>query len=216
MAMADPARRLYLRASRARTGAYLDGPCKPEFRPLTGRPAATSRADNLLLAAGKAPVALIARPLAADGVTCRWSAGFGRKKRRSGSPGGAGHLRLARRSADHAAAGGQRRSARTSPGSGATIRGRPAPSPSISRTIAALTGDRLVNDAAVYLLPVSPPTGWPMPWRRWPAPAAGNCPPGEIRATSLRIFDRTFAVTYVLEPSPSPSGWPGRRQFCPL
>ena len=31
--------------------------------------------------------------------------------------------------------------------------------------------------------------------------------PGEIRATSLRIFDRTFAVTYGLEAAAVALGW---------
>jgi putative ABC transport system permease protein len=62
-----------------------------------------------------------------------------------------------------------------------------------------LTGDRLVNDAAIT-------------WRRrrrrsggaalldWPGRGGWRSPyPGEIRAISLAIFDRTFAVTYLLE-----------------
>ena len=63
-----------------------------------------------------------------------------------------------------------------------------------------LTGDRVVNDAAITVAPGSTP-------REVADRLLALAPPGilqvsypaEIRAISLRIFDRTFAVTYLLE-----------------
>ena len=63
-----------------------------------------------------------------------------------------------------------------------------------------LTGEAVVNDAAIWLTPGADP------WRVAEALAATGEPgalevasPGEIRARSLEVFDRTFAVTYLLE-----------------
>ncbi len=65
---------------------------------------------------------------------------------------------------------------------------------------AKLTGDRRANDAALWLAPGASPAQAMQALRRLPGGAlleiAG---PGEIKTTSLRIFDRTFAVTYALE-----------------
>lgn len=64
----------------------------------------------------------------------------------------------------------------------------------------ALTGDRKSNDAALWLAPGATVAAAIDALRQIPGgellEIAG---PGEIRAVSLRIFDRTFAVTYVLE-----------------
>jgi len=66
---------------------------------------------------------------------------------------------------------------------------------------AALTGDGKANDAALYL---APGTGADAIMRaiRAKLPGAAGLEfgsPGEIRARSLKVFDRTFAVTYALE-----------------
>ena len=65
---------------------------------------------------------------------------------------------------------------------------------------AALTGDRSANDAALWLAAGATATDIK---RELEKPIAANAlsiaTPGEIRALSLRIFDRTFAVTYALE-----------------
>jgi len=63
------------------------------------------------------------------------------------------------------------------------------------------TGDAYANDAAVWLLPGADPEGVK---RGIEARLAGGANiemsgPEEIREVSLRIFDRTFAVTYALE-----------------
>jgi putative ABC transport system permease protein len=63
-----------------------------------------------------------------------------------------------------------------------------------------LTGDRLVNDAAITLAPDA--LAGVVADALLAVGGAGRLQiarPGEIRAISLRIFDRTFAVTYLLE-----------------
>ena len=65
---------------------------------------------------------------------------------------------------------------------------------------AELTGDRLANDASLWLAPGTSAADAAHALRALPGGAllevAG---PGEIRERSLRVFDRTFAVTYALE-----------------
>jgi putative ABC transport system permease protein len=63
------------------------------------------------------------------------------------------------------------------------------------------TGDANANDVALWLAPGADPAGVS---REIEARVAGGANleisgPGEIRELSLRIFDRTFAVTYALE-----------------
>jgi putative ABC transport system permease protein len=64
----------------------------------------------------------------------------------------------------------------------------------------ALTGDARANDASLWLAPGASPADAMRALRALPGgevlEIAG---PGEIRERSLRIFDRTFAVTYALE-----------------
>ncbi|HJV50854.1 MAG TPA: FtsX-like permease family protein [Noviherbaspirillum sp.] len=64
----------------------------------------------------------------------------------------------------------------------------------------ALTGDAEVNDAALWLRPGVKPDQVAAALARLPFGAALEfAEPGEIRARSLKIFDRSFAVTYLLE-----------------
>jgi len=66
---------------------------------------------------------------------------------------------------------------------------------------AALSGDRNSNDAALYLAPGASPRAIEQAIRA-SIPGGANIEfgePGMIRARSLGIFDRTFAVTYALE-----------------
>lgn len=64
----------------------------------------------------------------------------------------------------------------------------------------ALTGDTEVNDAAVWLQEGVTAERAMAALRQLPFGAALELSqPGEIRAISLRIFDRSFAVTYLLE-----------------
>lgn len=64
----------------------------------------------------------------------------------------------------------------------------------------ALTGDTTVNDAAIWLTPAVSPAQLIAALRQLPFGAALTfSEPGQIRAASLKIFDRSFAVTYLLE-----------------
>jgi len=65
----------------------------------------------------------------------------------------------------------------------------------------AYSGDRNANDAALYLAPGANPAAIEQAIRA-SVPGAANLEfgsPGTIRARSLHVFDRTFAVTYALE-----------------
>jgi len=64
----------------------------------------------------------------------------------------------------------------------------------------ALTGDRRVNDGAVWLRPGVTPAAAMEAIRALPGGAELDlAAPAEIREVSLRIFDRSFAVTYAME-----------------
>ncbi len=64
----------------------------------------------------------------------------------------------------------------------------------------ALTGDRRVNDGALWLAPGATPAAAMEALRSLPGGASLDiAEPGEIRAVSLGIFDRSFAVTYAME-----------------
>jgi len=64
----------------------------------------------------------------------------------------------------------------------------------------ALTGDRRVNDAALWLAPGANAAEVMQALRDLPGGTALDiASPGEIRAASLRVFDRSFAVTYAME-----------------
>jgi putative ABC transport system permease protein len=64
----------------------------------------------------------------------------------------------------------------------------------------ALTGDRRVNDAALWLAPGATPAAAMEAIRALPGASELDLAlPGEIREVSLRIFDRSFAATYAME-----------------
>jgi putative ABC transport system permease protein len=64
----------------------------------------------------------------------------------------------------------------------------------------ALTGDTTVTDAALWAAPGADAAQIEAALRRLPFGAALQMArPGDIRAMSLKIFDRSFAVTYLLE-----------------
>ena len=64
----------------------------------------------------------------------------------------------------------------------------------------ALTGDRAVNDGALWLASGTTPGAAMEALRALPGGAQLDmAEPGEIRDVSLRIFDRSFAVTYAME-----------------
>ncbi len=63
-----------------------------------------------------------------------------------------------------------------------------------------LTGDDRVNDAALQIAPGTPPAAVAEALRaRFGAEHITIALPGEIRAISLEIFDRTFLITYLME-----------------
>jgi putative ABC transport system permease protein len=68
------------------------------------------------------------------------------------------------------------------------------------RDYIALTGDRRVNDGAAWLAPGASAAEAMQALRALPGGAALDISaPPEIREASLRIFDRSFAVTYAME-----------------
>ena len=69
-----------------------------------------------------------------------------------------------------------------------------------SRDYVALTGDDRVNDAALLLAPGATSAAVAQALReRFGAEHITIALPGEIRAISLQIFDRTFLITYLME-----------------
>jgi putative ABC transport system permease protein len=65
---------------------------------------------------------------------------------------------------------------------------------------AMLTGDRSINDGALWLAPDTAPAAAMAALRALPGGEQLDiAEPGEIREVSMRIFDRSFAVTYAME-----------------
>ncbi len=197
---------LYLRAGPVHSGGgFLDEAvqaCVGRAPGVAG--VAFSRLESVRLAAGRAPVTLIARPLAADGAGLPLVASA--PARGGGQATGvwisealhdlygwqAGQrieLPLAGRTVDARVAGVWRDYARQT---GALL---------IDLTdYRQLTGDQLANDAAITLAAHAAPSAVAAAVQACaPAGTLEVAYPAQIRATSLRIFDRTFAVTYLLE-----------------
>lgn len=194
---------LYVRAGKASGSAHLDEALQAR---LAGVPGVVDvdfiRHDNLRLPGGLPPVALIARPVAADGsalplvgrhLTARdlppvWIS-EALQDLYGWSPGQHIELPLAGRPVPLQVAGVWRDYARQT---GAVMLDL-----ALYRQ---LTGDRLANDAAIHLAPGASVDGVAEALAGLAGPGALEIArPGEIRALSLRIFDRTFAVTYLLE-----------------
>mgnify|MGYP001805963835 CR=1 FL=1 len=195
---------LYLRAGRAQSGGVLSEALQVQLTNVPGVARIQfTRHDSLRLAPGQPPVALLARPVSSDGrelplvgsaravaegETAIWISEalhdlYGWR------PGDRVQLPLAGSEVSVRVAGLWRDYARQSG--------------SLLLDLAdyrRLTGDRSAQDAAIWLAPGADALGVAEALK-----AAGGSGaleitvPGEIRALSLRIFDRTFAVTYVLE-----------------
>jgi len=194
---------LYLRASSAQTSGYLDEALQARIAAVPGvGNVSFTRHENLRVAAGQAPISLIARPVSADGheLPLVGATRFG-----------AGEPAIWISEAMHDVYGwrpGQRVEL--------PLAGRPVPVHvagvwrDYSRQTGAvlidladyrrLTDDRLANDAAIKLATSATATEVAAALKATGSAGALEIAyPGEIRAISLRIFDRTFAVTYLLE-----------------
>jgi putative ABC transport system permease protein len=192
---------LYLRAGRAHSSAYLDEDMQAAIAQTPGvRRLEFTRHDQLRVGDGHAPVALIARPLPADGATLPL---VGRPVASSlpavwiseamvdqfgWHPGKIVRLPLGGGAREFHVNGVWRDYSRQT---GALM---------IDLAVyREMTGDRRVNDAAIT---VDEPGNSEQVAGRLLALADGALEiarPGEIRRISLHIFDRTFAVTYLLE-----------------
>jgi putative ABC transport system permease protein len=195
---------LYLRAGAAQTSGYLDADMQARIAavPGVGRVSFT-RHESLRLAPGQAPVALIARPVSANGselplVGAADLHGGGEpaiwiseamQDLYGWQPGQRVDLPLAGRLVAVHVAGVWRDYARQT---GAVM---------IDLSdYRRLTGDPLANDAAIALAAGAAASRVADALTATGDPGALTIAyPGEIRAISLRIFDRTFAVTYLLE-----------------
>jgi putative ABC transport system permease protein len=81
------------------------------------------------------------------------------------------------------------------PACGATTRGPPAPS-----DYRAITGDNDASGVALTLMPDAKAEDTQQALKRLPFAAALDASvPSEIRAMSMKVFDRSFAITYLLE-----------------
>ena len=193
---------LYLRAGQAQSSGYLDETLQARISAINGVDRSNfTRHDNLRLAAGKAPVALIARPIAANGSDLPlvgpvlqgeqpviWISEamldiYGWRLGQKVS------LPLAGKLVELNVAGVWRDYSRQT---GAIMINLD--------DYRRLTGDRLINDAAIDLAPGANADQVAAALTAMAGPGVLEIArPGEIRALSLRIFDRTFAVTYLLE-----------------
>ncbi|MBL8433623.1 MAG: ABC transporter permease [Zoogloea sp.] len=193
---------LYLRAGKASGSGHLDEALQARIAATPGVGAVSfTRHDSLRLAAGQAPVALIARPLSPDG----------RELPRVGGPAAGEGPALWVSEAMVDLYGWRPGSAVTLPVAGQPLKAHVA---GVWRDYARQTGavmidldtyrrrggDRLANDAAIHLAPGAVARQVAEALTAAAGPGVLEVAyPGEIRAISLRIFDRTFAVTYLLE-----------------
>ncbi|HXF67707.1 MAG TPA: FtsX-like permease family protein, partial [Burkholderiales bacterium] len=197
---------LYLRAARSGETGYLTPEEQARLAATPGiERAEFVRAQNLLLDPGRPPVTLLARPIPADGGMLPLSAPP--LAPRAGepppvwvsevaadlyglAPGRQVRLPLGGESRAFTVAGVWRDYARQN---GAIA---------IDRELyIAITGDRLADDAALWLAKgVSAAEALRALRARLPEGASVEiATPREVRAASLAIFDRTFAITYALE-----------------
>ena len=193
---------LYLRAGSAQSSVYLDPALQARIAAVDGvAHSSFTRHNSVRLAAGKAPVALIARPIAPDGSNLPL---VGARQPTSQAaiwiseamfdlygwrPGQTVELPLAGHSVPLRVAGVWRDYSRQT---GAIMIDL--------ADYRRLTGDQLVNDVAIHLAPDAPiePVAAALTALSGPG-MLEIARPGEIRAISLQIFDRTFAITYLLE-----------------
>ncbi len=197
---------LYLRAGRAQTSGHLDEALQAKIAavPGVGR-VGFIRFDSLRLAAGQPPVAVTARPISEDGHELPLVG--------AAQPGGSGGSEAAIwvSEAMQDIYGWRPGQIVELPLAGRTVRLRVAgvwrdyvrQSGALMIDLAdyrRLTGDRLANDAAIDLAAAATIMQVADALVATAAPGVLEITyPGQIRAISLRIFDRSFAVTYLLE-----------------
>ncbi len=196
---------LYLRTGSVHTGSLLDDALQRRIAAIPGIASVSfTRHDSLRLGEGKAPAALIARPVSADGnelplvgkprppayddEPAIWVS-EAMQDLHGWNPGQQVQLPLAGRPVAAHVAGVWRDYSRQT---GAVLMD--------IADYRRLTGDRLANDAAIKVIPDVAARLVADRLLALEAPGVLQISyPGEIRAISLRIFDRTFAVTYLLE-----------------
>lgn len=197
---------LYLRAGRAQTTAHLDEALQAKIAAVPGVERVNfTRYDSLRLAAGQPPVAVIARPVSEDGhelplIDAAQHGGGAASEAaiwiseamqdiHGWRPGQTVELPLAGRTVRLHVAGVWRDYVRQSGALAINL-----------ADYRRLTGDRVANDAAIYLAATATPGQVAVALVATAAPGMLEISyPGQIRAMSLRIFDRSFAVTYLLE-----------------
>lgn len=194
---------LYLRAGRTAGSASLDEALQARIAGLPGvAQVSFNRRDSLRLAAGQTPVAVIARPLSADGHELPLVA----TDSRGGSEPA---MWISEAMQDiYGWQSGQRVSV---PLAGKLVLLRVAgvwrdysrQSGALMIDLAdyrRLTGDRAADDAAIFLADGAAASAVADALKALAGLGQLELArPGEIRAVSLRIFDRTFALTYLLE-----------------
>ncbi len=195
---------LYLRAGRAQTGGFLDPQLQARLAAVPGVGSVRfTRHETLRLAAGQGSVGLIARPVSADGqdlplVGVAQPGGKGEaaiwiseamQDLYGWRPGLEVELPLAGRQVPVQVVGVWRDYARQG---GAVMIDL--------ADYRRLTGDHLAHDAAIWLAPGAEAARVAAALSAAGGPGALEVAyPGEIRGRTLHIFDRTFAVTYLLE-----------------
>lgn len=200
---------LYVQAGRAQTGAYLDETLQAKIAAVPGVDrVGFIRFDSLRLAAGQLPVAVTARQISEDGHELPLVGGAQRVGN-GGSGGSEAAVWISEAMQD--IYGWRPGQIVEVPLAGRTVRLRVAgvwrdyvrQSGALSINLAdyrRLTGDRLANDAAIYLAATATPGQVADALAATAAPGMLEINyPSQIRAMSLRIFDRSFAVTYLLE-----------------
>jgi len=193
---------LYLRPGKVQTSGYLDEALQARIRAVPGvGEVRFTRHDSLRLAPGQAPVALLARPVSADGHELPLVG--------AARPGGEPAIWVSEAVQDlYGWRPGQRVEV---PLAGQPValhvagvwRDYARQTGAVMIDLAdyrRLTGDPLASDAAIDLAPGAAADQVAEALKAAAGPGAlETAQPGLIRGITLRIFDRTFAVTYLLE-----------------
>lgn len=196
---------LYLRSGRTASSTYLDEDLQRRIASVPGIASVEfTRLDQVRLAPEQPPVALVARPVVPDGSELALVGAA-----EPAGPGGEPNLWISE--AVHDANGWNTGQQVDFPLAGRLVRmhvagiwtdySRPTGTVMIDLDdYRRLTGDRLANDAAIRLERGADMQAVSAALLALAAPGTIEvAPPDEIRALSLRLFDRTFAVTYLLE-----------------